>query len=67
MDKKVFISYARSVDDTHMNWVKDLGARLMADSIDVELDQWSLKDGHDINVFMETMVNSPNISRVLIM
>ena len=66
MDKKVFISYARSVDDTHMNWVKDLGARLMADSIDVELDQWSLKDGHDINVFMETMVNSPNISRVLI-
>ncbi len=38
----------------------------MADGIDVVLDQWSLEDGHDINVFMEKMVSDPTIKRVVI-
>lgn len=38
----------------------------MADGVDVVLDQWSLKDGHDINAFMEQMVLGATIKRVLV-
>jgi hypothetical protein len=62
---RVFISYSWS-SDQHTEWVASLGERLMADGIDVVLDQWSLEDGHDINVFMEKMVSDPTIKRVVI-
>jgi len=65
MNKKVFISYAWG-ETRHQDWVADLATRLMNDTIDVELDRWSLKDGHDIHEFMESMVKSPDIFRVLI-
>ena len=38
----------------------------MDDTVDVVLDRWSLKDGHDIHSFMEEMVKSDDIFRVLI-
>lgn len=38
----------------------------MNDTIDVVLDRWSLKDGHDIFSFMEEMVKYDQIFRVLI-
>ncbi len=38
----------------------------MSDTVDVILDRWSLKDGHDIHSFMEEMVKSDDIFRVLI-
>lgn len=62
---KVFVSYSWSSDE-HTAWVADLGERLMSDGIDVVLDQWSLEDGHDVNVFMEKMVSDPSIKRVVI-
>jgi hypothetical protein len=62
---KVFISYSWTSDD-HTSWVADLGERLMADGVDVLLDQWSLKHGHNVNAFMEQMVLDPSIKRVLI-
>ncbi|MEQ1828150.1 MAG: toll/interleukin-1 receptor domain-containing protein [Pirellula sp.] len=62
---RVFISYAWS-SDAHTAWVADLGERLMSDGIDVVLDQWSLEDGHDVNVFMEKMVSDSSIKRVVI-
>lgn len=65
MCKKVFISYAWGTED-HNEWVRKLGTRLLSDSIDVELDSWSLKDGQDIYKYMETMVDSDSISKVLI-
>lgn len=65
MSKKVFISYAWG-DKAHQEWVSYLGTRLMDNTIDVELDQWSLKDGHDIHEFMESMVKADDIFRVLV-
>jgi hypothetical protein len=65
LNKKIFISYSWGTKE-HQDWVLNLGKRLMADSVDVELDKWSLKDGHDVYSFMESMVKSKEIFRVLI-
>jgi hypothetical protein len=62
---KVFISYSWSSDE-HVAWVAELGERLMSDGVDVVLDQWSLKEGHDLNSFMEQMVTDPAIKRVIV-
>lgn len=62
---RIFISYSWTSED-HVEWVADLGERLMNDGIDVVLDQWSLKDGQDLNTFMEQMVTDPTIKRVII-
>ena len=65
MNKKIFISYSWG-DSDHQEWVVNLATRLMQDSVDVELDRWSLKDGHDTYSFMEEMVKTNDIFRVLI-
>lgn len=65
MGKKIFISYSWG-NKEHQDWVVNLGTRLMNDTVDVILDRWSLKDGHDIHDFMEEMVKSEDIFRVLI-
>lgn len=63
--KKVFISYCWSNPD-HEEWVINLAERLMSDGIDVIIDKWYLKEGNDKYDFMESMVKSPEISKVLI-
>lgn len=65
MEKKVFISYSWDSKE-HQEWIVNLGKRLMADTVDVVLDRWSLKDGHDTHSFMEEMVKSKDVFRVLI-
>lgn len=65
MNKKIFISYSWG-NVEHQQWVIDLATRLMDDTVDVILDRWSLKDGHDIHSFMEEMVKANDIFRVLI-
>lgn len=62
---KVFISYSWSSPE-HEDWVLSLANELMQDGIDVILDKWNLKEGQDINAFMEQMVNDPSIDKVLI-
>ncbi len=64
--KKIFISYSWGKSE-YQKWVKELATRLMDDTVDVVLDQWSLKDGQDIYSFMEEMVKSEDIFRVLIL
>lgn len=66
MSKKVFISYSWG-NSEHQEWVVNLATRLMNDTVDVILDRWSLKDGRDIHSFMEEMVKSSEIFRVLIL
>ena len=61
---RTFISYSWS-SPTHEQWVIDLATRLIEDGVDVILDKWDLKPGHDANHFMETMVNDPEVSKVL--
>ena len=63
--KKIFISYSWG-DKKHQDWVRNLGTRLLSDGIDVTLDRWSAKEGHDMNYFMETMVKKGIYDKVLI-
>ena len=59
---KLFISYSWS-NASHEQWVLDLATELRESGIDVILDKWDLKEGHDSVAFMEKMVTDPDISR----
>lgn len=60
---KLFISYSWSSPD-HEQWVLDLATELREDGVDVILDKWDLKEGHDAHAFMEKMVTDPGIKKV---
>ena len=62
----VFISYSWSSPE-HEDFVLRLATMLRADSVDVKLDKWDLKEGHDKYAFMESMVTEPTVSRVLVL
>ncbi|MBF4515844.1 toll/interleukin-1 receptor domain-containing protein [Flavobacterium sp. ANB] len=62
---KIFISYSWSSSD-HEQWVLNLAERLVSDGIEVVLDKWDLKPGNDKYKFMESMVGSPEIEKVLL-
>lgn len=61
---KIFISYRWSSPD-HEEWVLRLASSLRASGIDAHLDKWHLKEGQDTFVFMESMVNDPEMKKVL--
>ncbi len=66
MNPKLFISYSWSNSD-HEQWVLDLATELRTEySVDVILDKWDLKEGHDAHAFMEQMVRDDNIKKVLL-
>lgn len=60
----VFISYSWTTLK-HEQWVVNLAERLMADGVNVTFDKWNLKEGHDKHSFMEKMVQSTEIDKVL--
>ena len=62
---KVFISYSWTTP-LHEDWVINLAERLVSDGVDVAIDKWDLKEGHDKYTFMESMVRSDEIVKVLI-
>lgn len=62
---KLFISYSWS-NPNHERWVLELAEQLVSSGVDVVLDKWDLKEGHDAVVFMEQMVNHPEIGKVAI-
>jgi len=49
---KCFISYSHDNED-HKEWVLNLASRLVANGVDVILDQWDLRLGGDLPSFME--------------
>lgn len=61
---RAFVSYAWS-SPTHEAWVIQLASRLREDGVDVILDKWDLKPGHDAHQFMETMVTDPTVTKVM--
>lgn len=61
---KVFISYSWSDNKER---ILQIAEDLLRDGIDVVIDQWDLKAGHDKYDFMEQMVKEPSINFVLIM
>ena len=60
---KLFISYSWTSAE-HEQWVINLATELRESGIDVILDKWDLKEGHDANAFMEKMVTDPEIKKV---
>ena len=62
---KAFISYSWS-SPQHEQWVINLATELGQAGVDVILDKWDLKEGHDAIVFMERMVTDPEIKKVII-
>jgi hypothetical protein len=63
---KLFISYSWSNSD-HEAWVLDLAKSLVESGIEVLLDKWQLRDGHDSIKFMESMVTNAEVNKVLIL
>jgi TIR domain-containing protein len=62
---KLFISYSWTSSD-HEQWVINLATELRESGIDVILDKWDLKEGHDAHAFMEKMVTDSDIKKVAI-
>ena len=62
---KVFISYSWT-SPGHQERVRQWAERLVGDGIDVILDIYDLKEGHDKYSFMEKMVTDPNVTHVLV-
>jgi TIR domain len=63
--RKIFVSYSWSSPE-HQASVIELAERLVADGVDVILDVWEVKEGHDLISFMEKMVTDVSIQKVLI-
>jgi len=62
---RVVISYSHKPDE-HAERVLAIAQRLASDGVDVEIDKWSVREGHDLNAFMERMVTDPAVTKVLI-
>src|SRR5215510_6065595 len=65
MSPKVFISYSWS-SPAHQQLVQDWAEQLVADGVDVVLDVYDLKEGHDKFAFMERMVTDKSVTHVLV-
>ena len=63
---KIFISYAWGTKE-YQDKVLSFASDLVHDGIDVLLDKWSLKEGHDTYAFMEKCVTASDITNVLIL
>jgi hypothetical protein len=65
LSPKVFISYSWT-STAHQELVVSWAERLIADAIDVVLDVYDLKEGHDKYAFMERMVTDATVTHALI-
>lgn len=65
MTPKAFISYSWT-SHGHQALVQQWAEQLVADGIDVVLDVYDLKEGHDKFAFMERMVTDPSVTHVLV-
>lgn len=54
---RVFFSYSHD-SESHKDWVLSLATRLVANGVDIVLDQWDLTLGSDLPRFMETGLTS---------
>ncbi len=62
---KPFISYSWTNPD-HEAWVLTLATELREAGVDVILDKWDLREGHDAHAFMEQMVTNPDVKKVVL-
>ena len=62
--EKTFISYCWTSPE-HETWVLNLAEELVSAGVDVILDKWELKEGHDLIGFMERMVTDESVKKVI--
>lgn len=62
--RKIFISYSWSSTE-HKAAVVELAEKLMADGVEVIIDVWEVREGHDLISFMEKMVTDTSVHKVL--
>jgi hypothetical protein len=60
---KLFISYSWT-SPAHEEWVLHLATELRQAGVDVVLDKWDLREGHDAAAFMERMVADDDVKKV---
>lgn len=65
MQPKVFISYSWTTP-RYQSLVQQWAEQLVADGVDVVLDIYDLKEGHDKFAFMERMVTDSSVTHVLV-
>ena len=63
---RVFISYSWT-SDAYQREVVRLAERLVGDGVDVVIDVWDLRPGHDKYAFMERCVADETITKVLVL
>jgi len=63
---KAFISYSWS-SPGYQSLIKEWAEQLVADGVDVVLDVYDLKEGHDKYAFMERMVTDESVTHVLVL
>lgn len=61
---KAMISYAWGTP-SHMDRVQHLVDRLIGDGIDMVFDQYDLRDGDDVNLFMEQVAAKGDVKKVI--
>lgn len=61
---KAFISYSWSTE-AHKEQIRAWADQLIHNGIEVQLDQYDLREGHDKYFFMESMVRDPEVTHVL--
>jgi hypothetical protein len=64
-EPELFISYSWTSPD-HEAWVLKFAEDLASQGVNVVLDKWDLKPGHDANAFMESMVTKPSVKKVVL-
>lgn len=62
---KLFVSYSWTTPE-HEQWVVDLATELVNSGVDVVLDKWELREGHDSIAYMEKMVTDTSITKVIL-
>lgn len=65
MNPKAFISYSWT-SPQHEEWVLTLATELREFGVDVILDKWDLREGHDAIAFMENKLTQPDIAKVIL-
>ena len=64
-EPRLFVSYSWSSPE-HEEKVLKLATDLRGSGVDVILDKWDLKEGHNAYAFMERMVTDPTVTKVIL-
>ncbi|QFT78225.1 toll/interleukin-1 receptor domain-containing protein [Erythrobacter sp. THAF29] len=62
---RLFVSYSWT-SSRHEDWVLQLASDLKSNGVDVVLDKWHLKVGQDAHEFMEQMVRSGELDKIIL-